>query len=218
MDLMLVVIAALQAYVLGSINFAVIFSKLFGKKDVRQFGSGNAGMTNVVRTFGVLPGFLTFLFDVLKAFVATYIGKCIIFTYLAENYSGSFYVPVYGALLCGIFVMLGHVFPVFFQFKGGKAVAVSVGIFLIADWRAILIVLGVFLLTLLTTRIISVSSLLATIVMPFCIAFLPGERGGKMWVQIALVMVMVIIIYIKHLENIKRLIKGEEKPIFGKKE
>ena len=215
MEILLIFLAALQAYLLGSINFAVIFSKLFAKKDVRDFGSGNAGMTNVLRTFGVLPGFLTFLFDVLKAYLACYIGQNIIFEYLAQNYSGRFFVATYGAFFCGVFCMLGHVFPLFFGFKGGKAVAVSVGIFLVADWRAILIVLCIFIIVLLISRIISISSLTATACMPFCIAFLP-RNSGELWVILSLTLIMVAIIYIKHIENIKRLIKGEEKTIFGK--
>lgn len=213
---LLIFLAALQAYLFGSINFAVIFSKVFAKKDVREFGSGNAGMTNVLRTFGILPGFLTFLFDVLKAYAACYIGKNIIFNYIAQNYAESGILAVYGAFFCGVFCMLGHVFPVFFQFKGGKAVAVSVGIFAVADWRAILIVLAVFVIVLLISRIISVSSLTATACMPFCIAFLP-HNSGELWINLSLTLIMVAIIYIKHIENIKRLIKGEEKAIFGKR-
>lgn len=162
MEIFLVIVAALQAYILGSLNFAVIFSRIFAKKDVRDFGSGNAGMTNMLRVFGVLPGLLTFLFDVLKGFVACYIGKFVIFQYLSNQFPESnIFVPVYGALFCGIFCMLGHVFPLFFNFKGGKAVAVSVGIFLVAHWQAITIALGVFVLLLLISRIISVSSLTA---------------------------------------------------------
>ena len=212
--MMLVVIAILQAYVLGSLNFAVIFSKLFAKKDVRDFGSGNAGMTNVMRVFGVLPGLLTFVFDVLKGFLACYIGQNVIFSYLFDNYGGRCYIPIYGALLCGVFCVLGHVFPVFFQFKGGKAVAVSVGIFAVADWRAISIVLAVFLLVLLISRIVSLSSLIATACMPFCIAFLP-HHAGETWVLLLLTLIMCLTIYLKHIENIKRLIHGKEKPLFG---
>ena len=218
MDIMLVVIAALQAYVLGSINFAVIFTNLFTKKDVRDFGSGNAGMTNVLRVAGPLPGILTFLCDALKGAVACFIGRYVIFDYLVKNYPdrADFYLPVYGALFCGIFCMLGHVFPAFFQLKGGKAVAVSVGIFALVDWRCISVALGIFVLVLLISRIISISSLIATTSMPVCIALFQRNTGEKVWVSVLLTLVMVLIIYLKHIENIKRLLKGEEKPIFGK--
>lgn len=218
MDILLVVITALQAYILGSINFAVIFTNLFTKKDVRNFGSGNAGMTNVLRVAGPLPGILTFLCDALKGAVACYIGRYVIFEYLFANFPERerLYLPIYGALLCGIFSMLGHVFPLFFQFKGGKAVAVSVGIFAIVDWRCISVALAVFVIILLISRIISISSLIATASMPICIALFPRDTGEKVWVSVLLTLVMVLIIYLKHIENIKRLLKGQEKPIFGK--
>lgn len=218
MDIFLVIVAALQAYILGSLNFAVIISKIFAKKDVRNFGSGNAGMTNMLRVFGVLPGLLTFLFDVLKGFVACYIGKFVIFQYLSVQYPETkWYVPVYGALFCGIFCMLGHVFPVFFDFKGGKAVAVSVGIFFVAHWQSITIALGVFVLLLLITRIISVSSLTATVTVFVVTLLIPGSEGER-WLVLLMTGIMCLIVFLKHTENIKRLIKGEEKPIFGKKD
>jgi glycerol-3-phosphate acyltransferase PlsY len=218
MDILLVVIAALQAYLLGSINFAVIFTNIFTKKDVRDFGSGNACMTNVLRVAGPLPGILTFLCDAAKGAIACYIGRYIIFSYLFENFPElrEVYLPIYGALICGFFCMIGHVFPVFFQFKGGKAVAVSVGIFAIVDWRCISVALAVFVIVLLITRIISISSLLATASMPVCVYLFPRNTGEKVWVSVLLTLAMALIIYLKHIENIKRLILGQEKPIFGK--
>lgn len=221
MDIMLVVIAALESYVLGSINFAVIFTNAFTKKDVRDFGSGNAGMTNVLRVAGPLPGILTFICDAAKGALSCFIGRYVIFDYLFNNYPerADFYLPIYGALFCGIFCMIGHVFPAFFQLKGGKAVAVSVGIFAIADWRCICVALSIFLIILAISRIISISSLIATASMPVCIALFPRNiEGEQVWVSVLLTLVMALIIYLKHIENIKRLIKREEKPIFGKKE
>lgn len=221
MDIMLVVIAALEAYVLGSINFAVIFTNAFTKKDVRDFGSGNAGMTNVLRVAGPLPGIFTFICDASKGAISCFIGRYVIFDYLFNNYPerADFYLPIYGALFCGIFCMIGHVFPAFFQLKGGKAVAVSVGIFAIVDWRCICVALSIFLIVLAISRIISISSLIATASMPVCIAlFVRNIEGERVWVSVLLTLVMALIIYLKHIENIKRLIKREEKPIFGKKE
>lgn len=221
MDIMLVVIAALEAYVLGSINFAVIFTNAFTKKDVRDFGSGNAGMTNVLRVAGPLPGIFTFICDASKGAISCFIGRYVIFDYLFNNYPerADFYLPIYGALFCGIFCMIGHVFPAFFQLKGGKAVAVSVGIFAIVDWRCICVALSIFLIVLAISRIISISSLIATASMPVCIAlFVRNIEGERVGVSVLLTLVMALIIYLKHIENIKRLIKREEKPIFGKKE
>lgn len=215
MEVMLVIIAALESYTLGSLNFAVIISKLFAKKDVRNFGSGNAGMTNVLRVFGVLPGILTFLLDVLKGFVACYIGKFVIFEYLSNNYSSPWFNPVYGALFCGIFCMIGHVFPAFFQFKGGKAVAVSVGIFYIAHWQAITAALIVFVIVLLITRIISISSVIAALTVLAVTCIIPPANANNL-VVILMTAVMCLIVIVKHKDNMVRLVKGEEKPIFGK--
>lgn len=216
MELMLVVIAALQAYILGSLNFAVIISKRLSKKDIRSFGSGNAGMTNVMRVFGVLPGILTFVLDALKGFVACYIGKFVIFEYLNNHYPDNpLFFPVYGALFCGLFCMLGHIFPCFFQFKGGKAVAVSVGIFLIAHWQAITIALAAFVITLLITKIISVSSIVGTVVV-FVVSVLIPPAEGNHYVVLAMTFIMCAIVILKHKDNIVRLFKGEEKPILGK--
>ena len=217
MDIVLVLTAAFLAYILGSLNFAVIFSKLFAHKDVREFGSGNAGMTNVLRVFGILPGILTFVFDVLKGLLACYIGKFVIFEYLSTNFpSNDLYLPVYGAYICGLFCMLGHVFPVFFQFKGGKAVAVSVGIFYIAHWQAITIALIVFVALLLITRIISISSLAATTTVFIVSVIIPPLEGNHL-IVLLITFIMCLIVFVKHKDNIVRLLKGQEKPIFGKK-
>ncbi len=215
MKIIVFLLTIIQAYLWGSINFAVIISNLFAKKDVRDFGSGNAGMTNVLRVFGVLPGILTFVLDALKGFAACYIGQNLLFAALYEQDPSAWFTPIYGALISGIFCMIGHVFPLFFRFKGGKAVAVSVGIFAVIDWRSIVTVLVIFVVVLLLSRIISVSSLTATAAMPFCIALYPQPQG-ELWVMISLTMMMVFIIYIRHIENIKRLFAGKEKPIFGK--
>ena len=221
MEILLVILTALQAYLLGSINFAVVFSHLFTKKDVRDFGSGNAGMTNVLRVSGPLPGILTFLCDIAKAFLACYIGRYIIFEYLFDAYPqhSDYYVPIYGALLCGVFCMLGHVFPLYFQFKGGKAVACSVGIFLIVDWRCMVVSLLIFIIVVLICKIVSVGSLIATISMPINIMlFQRNIPNENVIVSVVLTLFMVLIIYLKHIENIKRIFKGEEKPLKIKKD
>ena len=216
MDILLIFAAIILAYLFGSVNFAVIFANIFTKKDVRNYGSGNAGMTNVLRVAGPLPGILTFICDAVKGALSCYIGRYLIFNYLNTNYNSELYLPIYGALLCGVFCMLGHVFPLFFQFKGGKGVAISVGIFAVVDWRCIAVALGIFVGLLLITRIVSISSLIATVSMPVWIAIFERKTNENLYISVALTLVMVIIIYAKHIENIKRLLKGEEKPIFGK--
>lgn len=210
------VLTVILAYLLGSISFAVIFSKLFMKKDVRELGSGNAGTTNVMRTGGFKLGAITFLGDVLKGFVACFIGK-LVFANVFEN--GDSW-SVYGAFICGLACMLGHVFPIFFQFKGGKGIATSVGIFAVCCWPAILIGLAVFALGVLLTKIVSVSSIAAAVTVVGCtMIFSYINEPALFWPQAVLATLMGLLVIAKHNENIKRLINGTEKKlsIGGKK-
>ncbi len=210
------VLTVVFAYLLGSISFAVVFSKAFMKKDVRELGSGNAGTTNVMRTGGFKLGALTFLCDVLKGFVACYVGKIVFKNVFINGDEWS----VYGAFICGVACMLGHVFPIFFQFKGGKGIATSVGIFAVCCWPAILIGLAVFALGVLITRIVSISSIAAAVTVVSCTMIFHNLNDPALfWPQAVLATLMGVLVIAKHSENIKRLIAGTEKKltIGGKK-
>ena len=202
-----VISAVIIAYLLGSINFAVIFANIFLKKDVRELGSGNAGTTNVMRTAGFLPGALTFICDVIKGFVACFIGKMLFIHAFPDT------IPwIYVAYMCGVACMLGHVFPIFFRFKGGKGVATSVGIFAVCCPIAIIIGLTVFALGVLITRIVSLSSLIATVtVISLSLVFYDSE--ANIIIPALLSITMGVTVFLKHKDNIKRLVKGEEKKI-----
>lgn len=202
-----VIAAVIIAYLLGSINFAVIFANIFLKKDVRELGSGNAGTTNVMRTAGFLPGALTFICDALKGFAACFIGKMLFIHAFPDT------IPwVYVAYMCGVACMLGHVFPIFFRFKGGKGVATSVGIFAVCCPIAIIIGLTVFALMTLITRIVSLSSLVATVtVISLSLVFYDSE--ANIIIPALLSITMGVTVFLKHKDNIKRLVKGEEKKI-----
>lgn len=202
-----VIAAVIIAYLLGSINFAVIFANIFLKKDVRELGSGNAGTTNVMRTAGFLPGALTFICDALKGFAACFIGKMLFIHAFPDT------IPwIYVAYMCGVACMIGHVFPIFFRFKGGKGVATSVGIFAVCCPIAIVIGLTVFALMTLITKIVSLSSLVATVtVISLSIVFYNSE--SNIVLPALLSITMGLIVFLKHKDNIKRLTKGEEKKI-----
>ena len=201
------------AYLLGSINFAVIFSKVFMKKDVREVGSGNAGTTNVMRSAGFVPGALTFLCDALKGFVACYVGKTV-FQMLSETRGDD--LGILGAYICGLLCMIGHVFPVFFKFKGGKGVATSVGIFAVCSPVAIALGLAVFAVITLTTKYVSLASLSATVVVVVTSVIFRLTDGYLIW-QIVLAVCMGLVIFLKHGDNIKRLLNGTENKVGGKK-
>ncbi len=209
------IITVIGAYLIGSISFAVILSRLFANEDVRAKGSGNAGTTNVMRSVGMLPGLLTFVFDALKGFVACKAGG-LIFQYISENTEAVWAAPIYGAYICGVACMLGHVFPIFFGFKGGKGVATSVGIFLVCCPVAIITGLAVFALGLIVTKIVSLSSLVATVVVVI-MSIIFADNSALLLPQIIMCLIMGIIVFAKHTSNIERLLKGEEKRITVKR-
>ncbi len=217
MDIFLVLlIAAVASYLLGSVSFAVIVSKIVTKKDVRQMGSGNAGMTNVMRTVGVVPGAITFLLDLGKAAGACLIGRYILFDYLFAQTGSILFFPIYGAYFCGILCQLGHIYPVFFGFKGGKAVAVSAGVMLACNWRAFIIGILIFVAVFIFTRTVSIGSLCTVIVVPFAI-LLFGTSPYR-WVEFLLCALVAAVVIIMHRSNIERIKKGEEKPLTVKGE
>ena len=209
-------VTVVAAYLIGSISFAVIFAKAFMKKDVRELGSGNAGATNVLRNAGVVPGLLTFLCDALKGFAASYMGYAI-FDYIHTQTNSDWSYAIYGAYLCGAACMLGHILPIFFEFKGGKGVATSVGIFAVCCPIAIVIGLSVFILCVIFTRYVSLGSVLAaTVVVIFSIIF--HNDAANILPQIILAAIMGAMVIGKHKENIKRLLNGTESKVkFGGK-
>lgn len=200
------VATVILAYLIGSINFAVIFAKLFSNRDVRDYGSGNAGTTNVMRTVGVLPGILTFACDALKGFVACALAMLIFSLAPAPEW----FHPLYCAYACGIACMLGHIFPIFFEFKGGKGVAISVGIFAVCCPMLVPIALGTFAICVLATKIVSLSSLIATIAVGSFV-FVFYNRSAALAPQAVMTVIMCVLVYLKHIENIKRLLHGKEK-------
>lgn len=210
-----ILLTVVVAYFIGSINFAVIYSKAFIHKDVRDFGSGNAGMTNVLRVVGPVAGTLTFICDALKGLAAGIIAKYV-FSVLQAFYGAEWLNPVYGAFICGLACMIGHIYPVFFGFKGGKGVAVSVGIFAVCCPIAIISGLVCFLIVLAISRIISISSLLATIVV-VSVSIIFNDSTALLWPQAVCTVLMGALVFIKHRENIVRLSRGEEKKLTVKK-
>lgn len=214
-NILLAFAAVILAYLIGSINFAVIFSRIFIKKDIREVGSGNAGMTNVMRVAGALPGILTFVFDALKGFVACFIGK-MIFSHLHTVTENPFFLAIYGAFICGVACMLGHVFPVFFGFKGGKGVAISVGIFAVCCPIAIISGLILFGILLATVKVMSISSLSATVVVVGA-SLIFYDKSALFWPQAVCAVIMGAIVFLKHKDNIVRLVRGEENKFTIKK-
>ncbi|MDO4608867.1 MAG: glycerol-3-phosphate 1-O-acyltransferase PlsY [Clostridia bacterium] len=203
------VLVVIFAYLIGSISFAVVFSKIFMKDDIRTHGSGNAGTTNMMREGGFLPGALTFICDALKGFVACYVGKIV---FGVMNIQNADEWAIYGAFICGVACMLGHVFPIFFGFRGGKGIATSVGIFAVCNPIAIAIGLAVFAIIVLVFRYVSVASITAAItVVTLTMVFY--NDVALLLPQAVLAVVMGLIVILKHIENIKRIFNGTENKI-----
>ncbi len=214
MNYLFAVLTVVAAYLVGSINFAVIFTKKYNNVDVRDFGSGNAGTTNVLRVAGKKAGAATFALDILKGAVAAGLGV-LVFKFLPFNYE-------YGMFLCGLACMLGHCFPVFFGFRGGKAVATSVGIFAVCCPVAIIIGLIGFGICMVISKTVSVSSLIATlIVVGVSCGFAYGGAFSESVNPLIITLITVacgLVVILRHLENIKRIFNGTEKKFSIKKE
>lgn len=197
-------IALVIGYLLGGIQTAILYSRLKGM-DIRQHGSGNAGATNTLRVLGKKAALIVFIGDLIKAILAVVICK-ILFP------DQALLVGLYAA----IGAIIGHSYPVFFGFKGGKGIAVTVGAIYFIDVRIGLIVSLVFILSAFITKIVSLSSMLLTTGVPICILIF--YKGNEHLIEAFLLggVIAAITIY-RHKENIKRLIAGTESKLGSKK-
>lgn len=221
-------LAAIIAYLVGSISFAIIVTKWFTGKDIRTYGSGNAGATNVLRSQGKLPATLTFIGDLLKSMVSVWVGGWLLqnlqlspatvaeaglLMYDSEN------LNLIGSYLAGVFCILGHLYPLFFGFRGGKGVMTTLGMMLILDWKSALILLGLFIAILLITRMVSVGSCVAAILLPVMTYVMRTFAYHQEWPTVAFCTVVAgviaVIILAKHRANIKRIFNGTESKLWG---
>jgi len=191
------IIFIIAAYLTGAIPCGLIVSRLMGKADPRRSGSGNIGATNVGRTSGKLAGILTLLGDALKGGLPVFIT----FQLAPESLLVS---------LVGLAAFLGHIFPVYLGFKGGKGVATGLGVMLVICPLATLLSAAVFALVAYLKRYVSLASIIAAAMLPVFMSFFPR---GKDYVGMAVIVAVLIII--KHKENIKRLVAGTENRIGG---
>ena len=212
---MIYVIMAIIAYLIGSVNFSVIFSKKFAGFDVREKGSGNAGSTNMLRSVGKKAAALTLICDVLKGVVAIVIA--IIVGNIIQDSNKELLLQI-----AGIAVVLGHTFPIFFQFKGGKGVATSLGILLMSNWKIGLICLVFALVLMALTRMVSLGSCAAAVLFPVLTLFIndhytvltEGKPGSTYLVYS---IIMAVIVLFNHRSNIKRILNGTENKLSFKK-
>ena len=197
------------AYLIGSVNFSVIISKRVAGFDVREKGSGNAGTTNMLRSVGKGAAAITLICDILKGVVA--IGIAMLLGSIIPNVDKALLVQI-----AGIFVIIGHTFPVFFKFKGGKGIATSLGILLMINWQIGLICLVFALVLMALTRMVSLGSVAAAILYPVLTLFITEHYLVPGSYLIFSIIVAVIVLF-NHRSNIKRIMAGKENRISFKK-
>ncbi len=196
-----IILLIILAYLMGSIPTSVWIGKWFYKVDVRTKGSGNAGATNTIRVLGWKAGIPVLLFDVFKGWFAVYMANFI----LSDVYTGDQFINIKIAL--ALAAVIGHIFPVYVGFKGGKGVATLLGVGIALFSYSVLVAVGVFAVVLLITRIVSISSIIASILFPFIVVFIFNVNNLSL---IIMSVAVAVFIPLTHLKNIKRLIKGEE--------
>jgi glycerol-3-phosphate acyltransferase PlsY len=191
----------LFAYLLGSIPVGWIVARLFFKTDIRSKGSGNIGATNALRQFGTAVGLIVLLLDMSKGIIAVLLAKSI-------YGSGTMMV-----VICGLLAILGHVFPIWLKFKGGKGVATAAGVFIALTPISLLIALLVFIIVVVITRYVSLGSIVAALSLLAVNVISIFRQPNKDYALLILVVLIVAMIIYKHKENITRLIRGNENKI-----
>lgn len=218
------------AYLIGSLNPAIIITRLKTGKDIRSMGSGNAGFTNVLRSVGTGPAVATIICDYIKGIVAVTIGWLIFSQLTVTNDVTPLEYVKYGRYLAGLCVIIGHAFPIYYGFRGGKGVVTANALMLVVDWRVFLMIIGTFLIIALITKLISLGSIACAALYPvytliityFCeyLPYLGTEnelRFRFVIISTACSLAVGLMVIIMHRENLGRLFRGEEKTIKAKK-
>lgn len=214
-------LAALVGYLLGSISFSIIFTWLFTRKDVRDYGSGNAGATNVFRAVGVWPGILTFVFDLSKGAAAIILGRFIFeaFAKAGVGMADAMATRQIGMCIAGLFAVLGHLYPLYFNFRGGKGVLTVAGIILMLSWQSFVVLFFVCAIALALSRTVSIASCAAAAAYPIvtlALVLIEHSRNPALYTGSYCAMMTVVsvifgaLVIFMHRSNIRRIIDGTE--------
>ena len=204
MKILLFVLAAIAGYCVGGWNPAITLSKLIYKKDIRTCGSGNPGFTNFRRNFGDKWAWWVMGLDMSKAAVV-----CAVFAWIMHHNWGIWQLA---AAYTGAWAMIGHAFPAWYKFQGGKGFLVCVSTVSIVDWRVGMAAFGIMVILLFTTKYMSLSTMVAMLLSPVGLVLLKADT-----VAVVLVAAMVVFMTVRHRENILRLFKGTERKFFSEK-
>lgn len=223
-------LTAVCGYLLGSINWAIIVTRCIFRKDIREEGSGNAGATNVLRNHGRGPAILTTIGDVGKSMVAVLVGGWLMSHLQMADLQPYGYVDwiqqnlaLIGGYVGGFFCLLGHDFPVFYGFRGGKGVLTTLGMFLLLDWRVALVCIGIFAAIVGITRMVSLGSMLSIglgVVMVFVSYARQSSPSADMlqWFCGGMALLVWLLVVFQHRANIGRILRGTENRLGGKKD
>lgn len=215
--LLCIILTALISYLLGSFNTSIIVTKLIIGRDIRTIGSGNAGFTNSMRTGNKAVAVLSLLGDIIKVAAAVYIGGFLMTNCLNGTIHDSNWLL--GAYVAGVFAQIGHIFPLYFGFRGGKGVLTLAAMMLFIDWRVFFIsVVICWAILMLCTRTVSLSVLLTLPVFIICACIFAPAGDINLFglcfpisvITISVSVIMSVIVIVKHSDNIKRLIAGTE--------
>ena len=213
--MLIYIVIAIIAYAIGSINFSVIISRKMAGFDVREKGSGNAGSTNVLRTVGKKAAALTLICDILKGVVAILIALLV--SFFAKENSAAILVEI-----AALAVVIGHTYPIFFEFRGGKGVATSLGIILVINWQIGLICLIFALAIMAIARMVSLGSISAAVLFAILTLFIRDHYIGGIEFDFSFIIfgiLLAALVIFNHRSNLKRIIAGTENKLsFKKKE
>ncbi len=184
-------------YLLGSVNTSIILSRFLYHEDIRTQGSGNAGATNMLRTYGKKMGILTFLCDFAKGCLGVVIGRLLF--------------GLLGAYIGGLFCVMGHIFPCYYKFKGGKGVAASAGMVLMTNWKVFLVLIVIFALLVYMTRYISFGSIMGYMLYPLLLSKMQSPTDPSLSILIAFIITIMGVFM--HRQNLKRIFEGTESKI-----
>lgn len=210
-------LVVLVSYLLGSLNFSIIFSKGVVKKDIRESGSGNAGATNMLRTYGKKFALLTMLGDIIKVAIAIIIaflifGSPVKYLFASPTDPTELQQIMFYKQFAGFFCVVGHIFPVFFKFKGGKGVAACTGMVIMVDWRIALILFVIFVIIVAISKWISLGSITIAILYPVLL-----HVFYKNIIVTLIALIFAVMVVVAHRQNIKRILNKTENKISFKK-
>ena len=203
-----------MSYVLGSLNFGVILSSLKYKDDIRSHGSGNAGTTNMLRTYGKGAAAATLIGDMLKAVVAMIAGYALL---PSVEMGGNPTFPMIGPAVAGLFVVLGHIFPCFFRFQGGKGVASTLMVILMTNPIVFAIIITIHGVVMFGTRFVSLAAIMSMLLYPIVLSSIETAFLGHPTMASASAVVLAVLVVFAHRENIQRLRAGKESKLSFKK-